>query len=183
MRVVPTDPTLAGLWNEFSGQISKIFLVAREVDEPAGTSSAWAGLCERYGVRAISDEERQEVLRAQNPTRGAAVVEFFDVVHRICADHRALVRRTCRGVDDDEVDRQCRRLANLVERTERELVEAYRRAVLPPRQGMFANVFAGSSGASARSGPSAATLTCRHCGAPRLSVDDLECAYCGQKMI
>ncbi|MCD6499635.1 MAG: hypothetical protein J7M25_15195 [Deltaproteobacteria bacterium] len=183
MNVVPTDPTLAGLWAEFSERIREVFQKAREVDQPAGTTPGWARFCERYGVSALSDEERQEVLRAQNPTRGAAVMEFFDLVHRLCTDHRARVRQTCRGVDDDDVERQCRRLLNLVERTERELVDAYRRAVLPPRQGMFANVFAGASGASARPGPSSAALTCRHCGAPRLSVDDLECAYCGQKMI
>ncbi len=75
------------------------------------------------------------------------------------------------------------KLRRLIERTEREVVEAYKRAVLPKRVGMFANALAHHDASAAPAGaPSAHALLCMTCGAPRLSDADFSCPFCNQHM-
>jgi hypothetical protein len=174
---------LDGIWVQFRAAITEAFSTAYAVDSPAGVSPEWEALCARYGVALLPDEERQQVLAAQKPLRGAAAMELLAVVKDLCREHRIAVKAIDVWDTGSATEHKHQALLNLIERTERELLDAYRGAVLPKRQGMFGNLFAaGAPQAPAQVAPAAYTLSCRWCGAPRLSDQDFTCAYCGQQM-
>jgi hypothetical protein len=166
----------------FGDAIKEAFEAAYAIDEPAGRSEAWAALCARYGIELIDDGEREQVIRAQRPLRGAPVMEFGPLVTELCRQTRGALRQI--GVVDGypETETLYNRLYNLLGRTDQELLAAYRQAVLPKSGGMFANVFA-SAAAPQASGPSAYSLRCQNCGAPRLSKQDFICGFCDQHMV
>ena len=164
--------------------ISRVFQDATAIEEGAGGSPAWSQDCATFEVRLLSDEERQQVRAAQRPLRGAPVMELHGVVTELARRARvALAAVDLYDASPEEESLQERTLL-LVERTERDLITAYKKAVLPKRQGgMFGNVMANHNpGAAAGTGPRAHSLLCMHCGAPRLSDQDFECPYCGQHM-
>lgn len=165
--------------------ITEAFNTAYAVEQGAAMTPEWQALLTRYEVPPLSDEERHQVQTAQRPLRGAAVMEFLSVVQIIVKNTRIAVKQVKVFNEPDAVEKQHERLLRLLERTERELVNAYKGAVLPKAQGMFANVFHGHDPQAAARYKSAGarTLTCRGCGAPRLSEKDFDCAYCGQKLI
>jgi hypothetical protein len=173
------------IWIAFRDQVGEAFRAAHEVAEPAGRSPAWQQVCARWNVALISDAERQQVRAAQRPLRGAAVMELQEVTSRIVGLHRAAVKRIDPWDAGAAVESKHQRLVNLIDRTESELLQAYRDAVLPKAAGMFANVFVGTSGSPrpATQGASSYTITCRWCGAPRLSARDLMCGYCDQSLV
>lgn len=171
------------VWIRFRAEVAEAFGRAYEVEEPAGTSVAWDELLARNGVSPIGPEERAQVRAAQRPLRGAPALELFPVVQRICKEHRIALKRIDTWDAGSGVEFKHRSLLSLIERTEKELLDAYRNAVLPKRQGMFGNVFAaGAPQPSAFKAASASALTCQWCGAPRLSDKDFQCAFCGQQM-
>lgn len=171
------------IWIEFRTAVGEAFRLAYAVDQPAGVTPEWAALCARYGAAHISDEDRQQVLAAQKPLRGAAAMELFAVIKEICRAHRIATKHIDTWDAGNKAEWKQQALLNLIERTDNELLSAYRNAVLPKRQGMFGNIFAaGAPQAPAAVAPSASTLSCRSCGAPRLSDKDFTCAYCGQQM-
>lgn len=173
------------IWIAFRDQVGEAFRAAYEVDEGAGLSPAWQQVCARWSVALITEPERQQVRAAQRPLRGAAVMELQEVVSRIVGLHRPAVRRIDPWDAGAAVESKHQRLLNLIDRTENELLQAYRDAVLPKAAGMFANVFTGASPGPkpANTGPATYTITCRWCGAPRLSVRDLMCGYCDQSLV
>lgn len=172
------------VWIRFRIDVAEAFRTAYEVEEPAGVSMAWQALLARHGQAPIPDEERAQVKAAQRPLRGAAAVELFGITKALCREHRIALKRINVWDAGNAVEHKHQSLLNLIERTEGELLGAYRNAVLPKRQGMFGNVFAtGTPQASRHTAPSASALTCGGCGAPRLSDKDFMCAYCGQQMI
>ncbi|MCA9694333.1 MAG: hypothetical protein KC636_32405 [Myxococcales bacterium] len=161
-------------------QVTEAFSAAIAVSEGAGQSPAWLKLCARYDVRPLDDEVRDETRAALQPLRGAAVLEFQQVIRAIVRSIRAPLRRVNLFDAPTATEHAHEALLQLLRRTEGELVTAYRNAVLPRATGMFANVFASRQGPS---GAKAAAITCQQCGAPRLSVHDLRCAYCGQQLM
>jgi len=174
---------LDGIWVQFRTAIAEAFRTAYGVETPAGVTPEWQALCARYGAAPLSDEERQQVLSAQKPLRGAAAMELLPVVKEICRTHRIATKKVDTWDHGSQAEWKQQALLNLIERTEKELLDAYRNAVLPKRQGMFGNVFAtGTPQPRAQTAPSANTLSCRWCGAPRLSDKDFTCVYCGQQM-
>lgn len=171
------------IWVRFRAALAEAFQAAYAVEAPAGDDPAWAAVRGRYGVAAIPEAERAEVRAAQHPLRGAAAMELRDVVDALCRSTRRETKQIKVDWEDGAAERQQTALLSLIERTERELLTAYRNAVLPKRAGMFGNVFATGAPAAAPRAPAASTISCRGCGAPRLSDRDFQCAYCGQKMI
>jgi hypothetical protein len=171
------------IWVQFRTAVAEAFRTAHEVEQPAGVTPQWQALCARYGVALLPDEERQQVLSAQRPLRGAAAMELHGVIKELCREHRIATKAIDAWDAGSDVEYKHQALLNLIERTERELLDAYRGAVLPKRQGMFGNLFAaGAPQAAAPVKAGAYTLSCRWCGAPRLSDKDFTCAYCGQQM-
>jgi hypothetical protein len=165
------------IWIRFREQVAEAFTTAHDVAEPAGTSAAWQALCERHGAPLISDAERMQVLAAQRPLRGVPAMELQPVVKAICREHRI----ACKKIDvwdaGSSVESKHQSLMSLIERTETELLTAYRGAVLPKPGGMFAHVFSGGAPAAQQT-TRATAITCKACGGPRLSDRDLTCAYC-----
>jgi len=169
------------IWIRFREQIAEAFTTAHAIGEPAGTSAAWQELCRRHEVAPISDTDRQQVIAAQRPTRGAPAMELQPVVKAICRENRI----ACKKIDvwdaGSAVEFKHQSLMSLIERTETELLNAYRGAVLPKAGGMFAHVFSGGPTPAASHTTSVAAITCKACGGPRLSDKDYNCAYCGTK--
>jgi hypothetical protein len=160
--------------------IGAAFCEALAVSEPAGSSPAWARTCAEHGVAAISEQARVEVRRAQRPLRGAPVMELAQVVTAIVRAARAHLEHVLVSGPAETSRRD--KLKRLLDRADREVIEAYKRVVLPRRAGMFANVLAHHGGAPAAAAPSAEVLLCQTCGGPRLGERDLECAFCGNHM-
>lgn len=143
---------LDGIWIEFRTAVGEAFRLAYAVDQPAGVTPEWAALCARYGAPHISDEDRQQVLAAQKPLRGAAAMELFAVIKEICRAHRIATKRINTWDAGNKAEWKQQALLNLIERTDRELLGAYRNAVLPKRQGMFGNLFAAGAPGPGRRG-------------------------------
>ena len=168
------------IWVRFREQIAEAFDTAYKVEEPAGLSPQWQALCARCGVAHISDTERAQVIAAQRPLRGAAAMELVGVVKFICREHRIQLKKVDTWDAPGGADARHGSLMNLIERTDKELLSAYRGAVLPKPTGMFGNVFATpSTTASTHQAASASAITCKACGGPRLGAQDYSCAYCG----
>ena len=173
---------LAQLRQWFVQSIAWAFKEAAAVELGAGSSPGWAQVLAQYEVAEISDEERGQVRAAQRPLRGAPVMELHAVVGAVIQRARTSLFSVDLDGASPEVESSHERLRMLLERTEGELIIAYKRAVLPRRQGMFGNVMAHHASDAASVGPTAHSLTCNHCGAPRLSDADFQCPYCGQHM-
>ncbi len=171
------------IWVQLRTDIAQAFDAAYSVEEPAGLSSDWQAQCTRWGVEHISEQERQQVRAAQKPLRGAAVMELLGVIKAIVTRHRIEAKKIDTWEAQSAVDARRNRLLSLLDRTDDELITAYRTAVLPRPGGMFAHALAGASPRPAQTGPSTTTLSCRGCGAPRLSPRDLICAYCDQQLV
>ena len=108
-------------------------------------------------------------------------MELGPLVSELCRQGRYRLRYV--GVDaEPRAQALYDRLQTLLDRTDQELVAAYKRAVLPKSGGMFAHVFS-SPAASAPSGPAAHSLRCKNCGAPRLGESDFTCGFCDQQMV
>ena len=163
--------------------LAETFDTAYAIDEPAGSSSAWESVCARWSVTMLPMVEREQIRAGQRPLRGAPIVEVREVVVAIVFAARHSLR-TVDTFDDDAADAEKDRLLRLTQRAESELVDAYSRAVLPKRRGMFANATAHVAPGPAAAPQTAAahSLRCRHCGAPRFSDKDFECVFCGQQM-
>ena len=172
------EAQIDAIWIRFREQIAESFAAAYAIEEPAGGTPEWQQLCQRYGAQLISDTDRNQVRAAQRPLRGAPAMELQPVVKAICRENRI----ACKKIDvwdaGSSVEFKHQSLMSLIERTETELLVAYRGAVLPKRTGMFAHVVTSGTPAAAQS-MSASAITCRACGGPRLSDKDFTCAYCG----
>ena len=169
-----------GIWVRFRERIAQAFDAAHGVEEPAGTSDAWQAQLAGSGVEPISDTERQQVLAAQRPLRGAPAMELVEVIKVICRAHRIELKKVDTWDAPGVADARHGALMNLIDRTDKEVLTAYRNAVLPKPTGMFGNVFASTSTpATAHQSASAAAISCEACGGPRLSPSDYSCAYCG----
>src|SRR5690606_30536075 len=119
--------------------------------------------------------------RLQQPLRGAPVMELSQMIASLVAQGR----RSLHAVPLDgspAAESALEQLRMLLDRTEREAVEAYKRAVLPKRQGMFGNVLAHHKAGPAATAPGAHIFCCRTCGAPRLTERDFNCPFCGNHM-
>lgn len=167
--------------------ITQIFDTAIAVDDPAGTSPEWDALRTHYGVSAISDEERAQVRAAQNPTRGAALMELSQTVKSLIFWTRREGKRCDPDIIDDPPELRVAhaRLMGLVDRVDGELDMAYRAAVLPARGGMFANALAHHDANAPKPKwhkSQAMAFKCKNCGAPKLSKSDTECPFCGNPL-
>ena len=174
---------LQALRSWFAQSLAAIFREALAIDEPAGCTPAWQQACVYHSVPIMSDEEREQVRRLQKPLRGAAVMELSQMVTSVVRQARGSLH----AVPNDgsqAAETALDQLRMLLDRTEREAVEAYKRAVLPKRQGMFGNVLAhhDDSASSPVAVPSTHTLCCRTCGAPRLNDQDFNCPFCGNHL-
>lgn len=179
------NQNIDAIWIQFRADIGQAFNAAYAVEEPAGVNPAWQAMCQHWGVAHISDEERQQVIAAQKPLRGATAIEFLGVVKAIVKTHRVATKRLDTWDTHSAVEAKHTRLSNLLDRTDSELITAYKTAVLPKPGGMFAHALAGAGAGPkpAQTGPTTTTLSCRGCGAPRLSARDLVCAYCDQSLV
>lgn len=160
--------------------LAAIFREAFAIEQPAGSSPNWLQACQFHGVPPLSDAERDEVRRAQSPLRGAPVMELSQMVGSVLRQ----ARRSLHAVPPDDspaAESAHEKLRMLLDRSEREVVDAYKRAVLPKRQGMFANVRAHHVAGASFAGGSH-TLCCGNCGAPRLAERDFNCPFCGNHM-
>ena len=177
---------ITALRGDFTRSIAEAFDAACAIEQPAGTSSAWEAICARYQVALSSSQEREQIRAAQRPTRGAPIMELRDVVVAICKQVRPQLKRLDATLGSPEERRVWNELYRLIDRAERELVNLYKRHVLPPTTGgLFANVLAhaGTTGSAAASKGSANLLRCRHCGAPRMNENnDFMCEFCEQHM-
>ena len=173
------------IWIQLRTDLGHAFNAAYAVEEPAGVSPDWQAHCPYWGVAHISEEERLQVRAAQKPLRGAAAMEFLGVIKAIVTRHRIATKKLNTWDTHSAIEAKHSRLLNLLDRTDNELITAYRTAVLPKPGGMFAHAMAGAGAGPkpAQTGPSITTLSCRGCGAPRLSARDLICAYCDQKLV
>ena len=163
--------------------VARAFDLAYAIEEPAGTSDEWEAGLSYFGLLKISDKEREEIRAAQKPIRGAPVLEFRNMVVAIVEKSRASLRQITAFDAPTDVEILHTRLTRKLERTENELTEAYRRAVLPQRKGMFGNVFAHhDEGQKSQASAVAHALRCKHCGAPRLRDSDFTCAFCEEPM-
>ena len=167
--------------------VTQIFDTAMSVDEPAGTSAEWDALRTHYGVAAISDDERQQVITAQNPTRGAALMELSQTIKSLCFWARREARRVDVSIIDDPPELRVahNRLISLVDRVDEEMDAAYRAAVLPARTGMFGNVLNHHDPNAPKPKwhkSQAQAFKCKNCGAPKLSKTDTECPFCGSAL-
>ena len=169
--------------NWFAHSIGEAFREATAIAEPAGSSPPWSLICQRAGVPLISSDERQQVRNAQNPTRGAPLMEFQAVI-------TAIVQRTrqelvsLRNVMNDDAEKLYTAIHRAVEEAEADTLKAYRAAVLPKRAGgMFANATAHAATQSYSTAPATTALTCKSCGAPQLQAGAFDCKYCGNKMV
>ncbi len=174
---------LGQLQDWFVQSLTWIYGQAVAVEQGAGSSPGWQQALATFDVAPISDQERQQVRAAQRPIKGAPVMELHAVITAVIQR----TRHSLHSIDLDDAkpleESMFERLRMLLDRTENELITAYKRAVLPQRQGgMFGNVLASHTPSAAPAGPAAHSLTCQHCGAPRLSDRDFECPYCGQHM-
>lgn len=164
--------------------IARAFDAACAIDEPAGTSEAWHNVCQESGVQSLSEAERQQIRSVQRPTRGAPVMELRGVVLGICRTVRPKLNRLdCTlGTADEKI--AWNRFYRLIDRAEHELVNLYKRHVLPPVSGgLFANVLAHAGRAPKPAGGSANLMRCRHCGAPRMNDDnEFICEFCDNHM-
>ncbi len=173
---------LESLRQWLSHSLAAIFREAIAIEQPAGSSPTWLQACQFHGVPPLSDAERDEVRRAQSPLRGAPVMELSQMVTSVVRQAHQSLRAVVRD-DSPAVESALEKLKMLLDRTEREAVDAYKRAVLPKRQGMFANVLAHhDAGASTAFSGGAHTLLCGTCGAPRLNDRDFNCPFCGNHM-
>jgi len=185
----PSDEALNAqidaIWVQLRSDVGQAFDAAYAVTDPAGLDPAWQTTCQRWGVAHISDEERQQVRAAQKPLRGASAIEFLGVVKAIVKTHRIATKRLDTWDAHSAIEAKHSRLSSLLDRTDSELITAYKGAVLPKPGGMFAHAMAGAATGSkpAQAGPTTSTLRCRGCGAPRLSTADLICAYCDQRLV
>ena len=163
--------------------LAETFDTAYAIEEPAGSSAAWAAVCARWGVKLLPESEREQIRGGQRPLRGAPILELREVVVAVVFAARHSLR-TLDAFSDDAADVEKDRLLRITQRAESELVDAYSRAVLPKRKSMFANATAHVTPGAAPAMPAVAahTLRCRHCGAPRFSDKDFECVFCGQQM-
>ena len=166
-------------------EVTRAFDAAHAVEEPAGGSPEWLVCCERWGVTPVDDIEREQIRKAQRPTRGAPVLELDRVLREISRVVRVETTRIDPSIEAREADGEQERLLRLTERVVDEVVTAYRGAVLPKAQGMFGNVFAhhGGAQASASTGAASYSLRCKTCGAPRMKSDDFQCAFCDGPMV
>jgi rubrerythrin len=167
----------------FAQNMAAIFREALAIDEPAGHSPAWQQACAYHQVPLMSDEEREQVRRLQKPIRGAAVMELSQMVSSVVRQARSSLH----AVPNDgsqEAETALDQLRQLLDRSEQQSVDAYKRAVLPKRKGMFGNVLAhhDDDAPAAMATPSTHTLCCRTCGAPRLNDQDFNCPFCGNHM-
>lgn len=185
----PSDEALNGqidaIWIQFRADIGQAFNAAYAVEEPAGVTPDWQAMCQHWGVAHISDDERQQVRAAQKPLRGASAIEFLGVVKAIVKTHRIATKKLDSWDAHSTIEAKHTRLRSLLDRTDNELITAYKTAVLPKPGGMFAHAMAGAGAGPkpAQTGPTTSTLSCRGCGAPRLSTTDLICAYCDQQLV
>lgn len=163
--------------------LAETFDTAYAIDEPAGTSAEWEAVCARWGVNLLPDAEREQIRAGQRPLRGAPILEVREVVVAVVFATRHSLR-TLDAFSDDAADAEKDRLLRITQRAEGELVDAYSRAVLPKRKGMFANATANVTAGAAPAMPAIAahSLRCQHCGAPRFCDKDFECVFCGQQM-
>lgn len=174
---------LQALHGWFSESIRDIFDTAYAIEEPAGDSEAWRKLCEQNGVTAATDDDRRQIRAGQRPLRGAPVMEMVPIVAEVCRQGRVSLRRIDVWEAPQTTKTLHEQLRTLFDRTDAELIGAYKKAVLPKAGGMFAHVTASPSAGRTYDRAAAVALRCMHCGAPRLNDKDFTCAFCGEQMV
>ncbi len=117
---------LEELHDWFSRSISSAYRQAWSVEEPAGVAPEWREICTSFEVTPISDEEREQVRRAQRPHRGAAVMEVAQVISAIVDQAKVSLGHVDPTGVSPELASVHDKLRRLIERTEREVVEAHR---------------------------------------------------------
>jgi rubrerythrin len=173
---------LQALRSWLSHSAAAIFREALAIDEPAGSSPAWQQACQFHGVAVLTQQEREEIRRHQQPLRGAPVMELAQMLTSLVRQARGSLHAVPQD-GSPAAESALDQLRILLDRMEREAVEAYKRAVLPKRQGMFGNVLAHhKEGAAPAFAPTTHILSCRTCGAPRLNDRDFNCPFCGNHM-
>jgi len=175
---------LSRLKQAFTNAVAGVFDTAHGVEEGAGVSAQWRQYCERYQVSLLDDTERAQVRVAQRPVRGAALMEVQDVITAVVKEYRIALKGINVWDAPREVELFHEKFLTLLERTSNEFLSAYKKAVLPKPAGMFANVFSAQQTVSqSPSSPTAVTLRCKNCSAPRLNDRDFVCAYCDEQMV
>jgi len=143
---------------------------------PLGDPS-WDGLLREYGVRPLSQEERQQHV-TEGPKRrgGAAPIEVRLALQAIHDKAHASWKQM--DIDDDE-----RRLAQKLSSFVDENMRAYLGRVAPAitTASIFANARA-TTQVYATAGGGLGQMKCAACGAPRKNEGDLDCVYCGGKV-
>jgi hypothetical protein len=168
---------LEALQRWIAQSIAGVFREALAIEDPAGSSPGWQTLCAQMGVPPLDADEREQVRAAQKPLRGAPILELAEVMKVVVRQARkslALVDSSQGGA----VESGYEKLRMLLDRTERECVDAYKRAVLPRRRGMFDHVLDHQSKTPAFAGGTH-ILCCRTCGAPQLLEREFVCPFCG----
>ncbi len=170
--------------SELRALVTEAFDVAYAIEEPAGTSDAWDAICARFAIERLEPSQRPGVLATQRPHRGAPVFELHNVAKTIEAQSRRALKKIDVWDAPGPVERAHESLRRFIERMPDELLSAYKKAVLPERKGMFANVLTHqTAGKGQPTGGSAHALRCTTCGAPRLDAESFECGFCGNDMV
>ena len=186
---------LEALRRWISATVGRTIDTAARVETPNGTSPEWSALLAEMRLAPLTDEERADVMRVSQITRGAPLQEIDRVICEIARIGQAEVQRLRGAVfaldSDDPDESRCERLHEKLDRLvsdlRKEVMDGYRSKVLPKRS-MFAAAraaaleSAGNKGASVTApsgGLTAFVLFCRNCGGPRLREDRFVCDYCG----
>ena len=173
---------LHSLRHWLTSSLAAVFREALAIEQPAGSSPGWLAACQYHRIAPIDEAERETIRRGQKPLRGAPVMELSQMVTSVVRQARQTLHAVP-SYGSPAGESALEQLRILLDRVDREVVEAYKLAVLPKRQGMFGNVLAHHQESSTPSAaPSAHVFTCRTCGAPRLSPRDFNCPFCGNHM-
>jgi hypothetical protein len=140
---------------------------------PAGDQN-WDGLLREYGIRPLSQEERQQHF-TDGPKRrgGAAPIEVRLALKAIHDKAHA----SWRTMDIGDGERQlAQRLSSFVDENMREYLKRVAPAITT--SSIFANARA-TTPVYATAAGGLGQMKCAACGAPRKNEGDLICVYCG----
>ena len=143
---------------------------------PAGDQN-WDALLREYGIRPLSQEERQQHF-TEGPKRrgGAAPIEVRLALQAIHDKAYA----SWRSMDIGGEERQlAQKLSSFVDENMREYLKRVAPAITT--SSIFANARA-TTQVYATAGGGLGQMKCASCGAPRKNEGDLSCVYCGGKV-
>lgn len=163
-------------------EVGEAFVAAMEIGVPCGSSARWQGILQGAGVSPSPADQNERAAKSSGQLRGAPPDEFYEVLGKIVS--RAEERIRLISPEEASQERRWERLRGVIGRLREETIAAYRKRVMPKRQGgMFgaamaaAKAKAGTPVAAARQGE-AFVMRCDTCGAPRLKDDVFVCEYC-----